>query len=260
MPELIPFLYHHHAVRTMQHDDGSTWWVAADVCAVLSLTNPSKVCERLKTSERTTITLSESGGPPHEILLINEPGLYRLIMRSRKKEAETFQDWVLHEVLPQIRKTGSYGKTDLPTVHNPTIQIIIDMALQLDRTEQLAIAAKAEAAQANANAVRALESQLFFTVAEYVYVSKLRHQVPESAYKAASDHLRLYCLDKRIPFRTIPVGGKRWEEEYGYHISVYDEAFIPWLKRSQAQATLQVRNIRAPSEAFSEERRTDGKR
>lgn len=49
--------------------------------------------------------------------------------------------------------------------------------------------------QANENAVRALEGQLFFTVAEYVYSNKLQHQVPENAYKAASDHLRAYCLD-----------------------------------------------------------------
>src|SRR5882672_2735676 len=106
---LTPLTYHNQPVRTMQHADGTTWWVAADVCAVLGLSNPSKACERLRSDERDALTLSYTPGGPQETLLVNEPGLYRLIMRSRKKEAEAFQHWVFHEVLPQIRKTGSYG-------------------------------------------------------------------------------------------------------------------------------------------------------
>ena len=100
--------------------------------------------------------------------------------------------------------------------------------------------AKTEAAHATANAARALESQLFFTVAEYVCFEKLQRQVPETAYKPCSDHLRLYCMDNAIPFRKIPVWGKRWDDEYGFHISTYTDAFPGWLARRYAQADLHL--------------------
>lgn len=83
----------------MQHADGTTWWVAADVCAVLGLSNPSKACERLDADERD-ITLSDTPSGQQEMLIVNEAGLYALILRSRKKEAHAFQRWVTHEVLP----------------------------------------------------------------------------------------------------------------------------------------------------------------
>ena len=238
MPDLIPFAYHNHAVRTMQHDDGSTWWVAADVCAALALPNVSRACARLKDHEKDDLTLSDVTGRPQVMLIVSEPGLYRLIMRSRKKEAEDFQQWIYAEVLPQIRKTGSYGQPTAPAVQNQALQAIIDMAVQLDRTEQRAIRAEATATRAESKADMALDAQQYLTVAEYVYVEKLQRQLPESAYKACSDHLRLYCMDHRIPFRKIPVGGKRWDDEYGYHVSVYAEVFSGWLLRRNGQSTL----------------------
>ena len=106
---LTPFTYHNQPVRTMQHADGSTWWVAADVCEVLGQPNVSQVCARLDNDEKGIHNLDTLGGR-QEILIVSEPGLYKLILRSRKQEAKVFQRWVTHEVLPQIRKTGSYGQ------------------------------------------------------------------------------------------------------------------------------------------------------
>ena len=239
MPDLIPFTYHNQAIRTAQHDDGSTWWVAADVCTILALRNVSEACSRLDDDEKG-IQLVDTPGGPQELLIVNEPGLYRLITRSRKKEATDFRRWVFHEVLPQIRKTGAYGQSTQPAVQNQALQAIIDMAVQLDRTEQRAIQAEATATRAESKADMALDAQQYLTVAEYVYVEKLQRQLPESAYKACSDHLRLYCMDHRIPFRKIPVGGQRWSEEYGYHVSVYAEVFPGWLLRRNGQSTLHM--------------------
>lgn len=97
-----------------------------------------------------------------------------------------------------------------------------------------------KATHATENALRALESQLFFTIAEYVYINHLQRQLPDSAYKACSDHLRLYCLDNGIPFRKIGIGGKAWSEEYAYHVSVFTDALPGWLCRRQAQTELRV--------------------
>ena len=137
--------------------------------------------------------------------------------------------------------------TNIPRVKNPAHQMLIDTIVRLDAVEQRALAAEqhaseaqAEAHRASENAQRAMASQLFLTVAEYIYINTLQPQVPKTAYKACSDHLRLYCMDKGIPFRKIPVGGKHWEEEYAFHSSVYTDALPGWLKRRFAQSSLHI--------------------
>ena len=106
--------------------DGEPWFVAADVCRVLDFKNPSDILKRLDDDEKCKIPESRvvvdpilNIGPTvapflHEISVVNEPGLYRLIFASRKPEAKNFQRWVYHEVLPSIRKTGSYSLVAKP--------------------------------------------------------------------------------------------------------------------------------------------------
>ena len=98
-------------IRAVMIDD-EPWLVAVDVCNALEIGNPSQALTRLKNNEKMTITNNEghSGkrGGAQKLNLVNEPGLYRLIFTSRKAEAEKFQNWVYHEVLPSIRKTGAY--------------------------------------------------------------------------------------------------------------------------------------------------------
>lgn len=125
-----------------------------------------------------------------------------------------------------------------PAVQNQALQAIIDMAVQLDRTEQRALLAEAIATRAESKADMLYANQQFLTVAEYVYLNHLQHQLPESAYKACSDHLRLYCLERRIPTRRIHVGDKRWDTEYGYPVSAWADAFPGWLLRRSSQSTL----------------------
>jgi len=230
MSNLIPFHFGTREVRIQLDENGKPWWVAKDVCEVLDLRNVSDAVGRLETGEKGIALVDK-------LLIINESGLYRLIFRSDKPEAKRFQSWVFEEVLPQIRKTGTYAP---PQVKNPAHQLLIDTVVRLDAVEQRALEAEHRAEEANANARRALETQLFFTIAEYVYINHLQKQIPESAYKACSDHLRAYCLDHGIPFRKAAVGGKRWEDEYSFHTNVYTEALPGWLKRRFSQATLHI--------------------
>ncbi len=90
-------------VRTLVID-GEPWFVLTDVCNALELSNPSKVAERLDDDERSKSDLGRQG----ETNIINESGLYNVIFRSDKAEARDFRRWVTHEVLPAIRRTGSY--------------------------------------------------------------------------------------------------------------------------------------------------------
>lgn len=89
--------------------DGNPWWVLRDVCEVIGLSQPVKVVERLDDDEVNQIHVIDSMGREQLTYIINEAGLYSVILRSDKPEAKAFRRWVTHEVLPQIRKTGVYG-------------------------------------------------------------------------------------------------------------------------------------------------------
>lgn len=84
--------------------DGESWFVAKDVCDALGLSNVSVALHRLDDDERSKFNLGRQG----ETNVINEAGLYSLVMASKKPEAKAFKRWVTHEVLPSIRKSGGY--------------------------------------------------------------------------------------------------------------------------------------------------------
>ena len=107
MNELQVFKYSDKQVRTLLKDN-QPWWVLKDVCDILGLTNPSVVADRLDDDERSKFDLGRQG----EATIINESGLYNVILRSDKPEAKPFRKWVTAEVLPTIRKTGGYVGND----------------------------------------------------------------------------------------------------------------------------------------------------
>lgn len=92
--------------------DGEPWFVAADVCHALDIGNPSDALNRLDDDERTLVSIEgASNGKP--VNGVNEPGLYSLVLGSRKPEAKAFKRWITHEVIPAIRKTGGYQVNEL---------------------------------------------------------------------------------------------------------------------------------------------------
>lgn len=107
MNELQIFNYNGGEVRTVQKD-GEPWFVLKDVCDVLELTTPARVAERLDGDEVSLAHLTDSLGRTQPTTIINESGLYNVILRSDKPEAKPFRKWVTSEVLPSIRKHGAY--------------------------------------------------------------------------------------------------------------------------------------------------------
>ncbi len=101
--ELQVLNFEEQQVRMLEKD-GQPWWVLADVCKVLGLSNPTKVSSRLDDDERSNFKLGRQG----KATIVNESGLYSVIIRSDKPAAKKFKRWITHEVLPSIRKTGSY--------------------------------------------------------------------------------------------------------------------------------------------------------
>lgn len=107
--EIQKFDFKGASLRTLTDEAGEPWFIAKDVCDILELGNTTNALRALDEDEKTNFTncnVAQNGG--RAPLIISEPGLYKLIMRSRKPEAREFQRWVTHEVLPQIRKTGGY--------------------------------------------------------------------------------------------------------------------------------------------------------
>ncbi|MFT8699272.1 Bro-N domain-containing protein [Acetobacter orientalis] len=112
MSTIIPFDFEQHAVRVLTRE-GEPWFVLADVCGVLSISNSRDASSRLDNDEKGVVITDTLGGP-QEISIINESGLYNLIYTSRKPEAKRFRKWLTGGVLHAIRKTGSFGLASTP--------------------------------------------------------------------------------------------------------------------------------------------------
>lgn len=115
-------------IRTITKDN-EPMFCLADVCKALELTQPSKVKERLNSKGVNIIPTLTKGGE-QKLLYINESNLYKTIFQSRKESAERFTDWVTGEVLPSIRKTGSYS---MPKTTGGQIQLLAQGYTELEQ-------------------------------------------------------------------------------------------------------------------------------
>lgn len=111
MANIQVFEYQNNKVRTVDVD-GEAWFVLKDVCEVLHLGTTAKVAERLDDDEKGMNQIHTPGGTQN-VTVVNESGLYHVILRSDKPGAAPFRRWVTNDVLPAIRKTGSYNAPQL---------------------------------------------------------------------------------------------------------------------------------------------------
>ena len=182
MEELQKFDFKGNQVRTVMIDD-EPYFVAPDVIKILGLSNTTVALNRLDDDERSKFNLGRQG----ETNVVNEYGLYSLILASRKPQAKQFKRWVTHEVLPDIRKTGSYS---------------IQQNYQIPQTysDALRLAAKYyDINQKNKPKVEYFDNQMhnpgLMTVTEIA-----------KDYGWSAKRMNLYLAEKRIIYRQ----GKRW--------------------------------------------------
>lgn len=156
MNELTLFNFEGHDVRLVLRD-GEPWWVHNDVCARLGIADAPQAAGRLDDDEKGWVDIPTPGGS-QRVRVVNEPGLFSLILRSKTPESKRFKRWVTHEVLPSIRKTGSYSLDPAPTSGRPlpssyseALRLLAD---QVDRND--ALAAKVEVLEPPAQAWSAL--------------------------------------------------------------------------------------------------------
>ncbi|KKC50171.1 antirepressor [Paenibacillus sp. D9] len=126
----VEFIFKGFKLRTIERD-GLPWFVLKDVCVVLGLSNPRMVKDRLADDVSFAYLIPDALGRPQETTVINEDGLYDVVLESRKPEAKAFRKWITSEVLPSIRKHSGYLTPEKveEVLLNP--DTIIQMATQL---------------------------------------------------------------------------------------------------------------------------------
>ena len=128
-------------VRTVTIDD-EPWFVAADVCRALEIGNSRMATDRLDDDEKAAVSLTDTSSngvtQQREMTVINEPGLYSLVLGSRKPEARAFKRWITHEVIPALRKTGTYSLKPMSQLEIAKISLdmLIEQEKRLDSLEQ----------------------------------------------------------------------------------------------------------------------------
>lgn len=128
------FHFEDRPVRAFVNDDGHPWWLAGDVCEILGIQNVGDVLSALEEDEKGSIDIVDGtpGSPRRGI--VNEPGLYSLILRSRKPEARKFKRWVTHEVIPSIRRSGYFA---LATIGRKELaQVVLDAEMEIEASKR----------------------------------------------------------------------------------------------------------------------------
>ena len=159
MTDIQIFNYQNNEVRTVELN-GEPWFVLKDVCEVLGLTDTGRTAERLDPDKLTRTTLV-SGGQNREMFVINESGLYNVILRSDKPEAKPFRKWVTSEVLPSIRKHGAYmtPETLQAAILNPDTLIQLCQQIKAEQDKNAVLTA--------ANSQLTVEKQIMQPKADY---------------------------------------------------------------------------------------------
>ena len=148
-----PFDFQGRQVRTVLVD-GELWFVGADVARVLGYSATAAMTRSIEDDERGVQTLHTPSGD-QDMTVVNEPGLYSAILRSRVPQAKAFKRWVTHEVLPSIRRTGQYG-SQLPATFAEALELVAAQQREIEAAEARTIEAERQI-EADAPKVAAYE-------------------------------------------------------------------------------------------------------
>lgn len=182
--------------------DGEPWFVANDVCAALDYSNPRDALTRLDDDEAGVVSTdvrSENGvEQSREVNIINESGLYNLVLGSRKPEAKAFKRWVTHDVLPTIRRNGAYMLAEQERGGLPQVETWQGLPVLLDAARPVAIKLGLDDADAKHMYLRLTEY-----VSGVVFADTLPSRIRESIVEGPSRHIK-----RRIHQLVVDAGAK----------------------------------------------------
>lgn len=215
MHQLQNFVFGNYQIRVVQVEN-EPWFVANDVCKVLEIKNTTQAIQRLEVDERSMFNIGRQG----EVNIVNEYGLYSLILASRKVEAKKFKRWITHEVIPSIRKQGAYltPETLEQVLLNPDTIIKIAQNLK-DEQERRQIA----------------ESQLEQQKPKVLFADSV---------SASETSILIRDLAKLITQNGINIGEKRlfaWLRENGYLIKKFGSDYNSPTQRSMEMNLFEIK-------------------
>ena len=184
--QVIPFRFETREVRTLLIDD-QPWFVAADVCQALAVRNNRDALSRLDDDEKGVANADTLGGA-QSVGVINESGLYSLILTSRKAEAKRFKKWVTAEVLPAIRKHGRYDDEE------NKLNTLVGQTIGTDGFHCLAAVVDGKLRHLPAAARRRARGHLWSQVHKAFSVVSAEH-IPASQLEAARNFIAAYALE-----------------------------------------------------------------
>ncbi len=182
--------------------DGEPWFVAADVCRALDINNTTDAIKRLDADERLTLDSIEGGlGGAQKINVINESGIYSLVLGSRKPEAKRFKRWITHDVLPAIRRTGRYGSDGaqalVKDLTNPDSLLAMLNNWKQDRDRRIELERKVQI-----DAPKVVFADAYRTSKDVIpmrMMAKILHQ--RGAHMGQNRFFR-YCVRRRLLMKT----------------------------------------------------------
>ena len=215
-------------IRTVSVD-GEPWFIAADVCRALEIGNPSMALSRLDEDEKSTLSLTEgtspNGGNPN-VNVVNESGLYSLVLGSRKPEAKQFKRWITHEVIPAIRKTGAYSAKPMSSA-----EMLLAQAKVLVEQEQRMSAIETKQLETDVR-IGDLESKFetklnptvgmdWYAITGYASLKNLR--VSPNDYSSLGKLATKLSKERGYPMGSAPhpVYGR----VHTYHLDILEDAF-----------------------------------
>lgn len=211
MNEMTTFSFENLQVRALTDGNGEPWLVAMDVSAILGYSDAHKMTQRLDQEDVQNRQISGFGN--RGINLINESGLYAAVLGSTKEEAKKFRKWVTGEVLPSIRKTGSYQVSSAP---NQMVPQTFGQALQLAADQQLVIEqqkAQLEADKPYTELAKAITGQETMGRRDWIGIMK-----NEYGLGAKEKQVTKFLMDKNYLYKDQLSGGSR---AYAQHADLF---------------------------------------
>lgn len=200
--------------------DGEPWFVAVDVCKALDIANVGNAMARLDDDEKGVRSMDTLGGR-QDMSVVNEPGLYTLVLGSRKAEAKKFKRWITHEVIPSIRKTGSYSLEPLTPAEIllQNAQILVDQERRMKAIEEKQSVIEEEVKELKAKALTVPNE--CYTIAGYASIRGINLDVSKSRLLG----IKATRLCKQYGVEKTKVHDERYGEVGVYHLDILKETF-----------------------------------
>ena len=203
--DLMPFAYDGAQVRVLTDEHGDPWFVASDVAKILGYRDAANLTRRLDDEDRGTRSVSTPSGT-QSMSTINEAGLYAAVLGSQVPAARPFKRWVTHEVLPEIRRTGSYAATTAaPALPKTYAEALRELAAEVEAKEIAQARAAELEHQAAEDAPKLEYVQRYVSESDVITVDAFAAQ-----HGVTGPAVRALLLERRVAYRKAL--GQRWSE------------------------------------------------